>query len=93
MDLFVANHTIQNFLFVNQGDGTFYEEGLLLGVAYSDAGPARSGMGVDTTDYDGDGWQDLFVANIDQEMFSLYKNLDGAEFVDASFDVRWENRL
>ena len=93
LDLFVANDTIQNFLFVNQGDGTFYEEGLLLGVAYSDAGTARSGMGVDAADYDGDGWQDLFVANIDQEMFSLYKNLEGADFVDASLEVRRETRL
>ncbi len=93
LDLFVANDTIQNFLFVNQGDGTFYEEGLLLGVAYSDAGTARSGMGVDAADYDGDGWQDLFVANIDQEMFSLYKNLEGDDFVDASLEVRRETRL
>ena len=93
LDLFVANDTIQNFLFVNQGDGTFYEEGLLLGVAYSDAGTARSGMGVDAADYDGDGWQDLFVANIDQEMFSLYQNLEGADFVDASLEVRKETRL
>ena len=93
LDLFVANDTIQNFLFVNQGDGTFFEEGLLLGVAYSDAGTARSGMGVDAADYDGDGWQDLFVANIDQEMFSLYKNLEGSDFVDASLEVRRETRL
>ena len=93
LDLFVANDTIQNFLFVNQGDGTFYEEGLLLGVAYSDAGTARSGMGVDASDYDGDGWQDLFVANIDQEMFSLYKNLQGSDFVDSSLEVRRETRL
>ena len=93
LDLFVANDTIQNFLFVNQGDGTFLEEGLLLGVAYSDAGTARSGMGVDAADYDGDGWQDLFVANIDQEMFSLYKNLEGGDFVDASLEVRRETRL
>ena len=93
LDLFVANDTIQNFLFVNQGDGTFYEEGLLLGVAYSDAGTARSGMGVDAADYDGDGWQDLFVANIDQEMFSLYRNLEGGDFVDASLEVRRETRL
>lgn len=93
LDLFVANDTIQNFLFVNQGDGTFVEEGLLLGVAYSDAGTARSGMGVDAADYDGDGWQDLFVANIDQEMFSLYRNLDGSDFVDASLEVRRETRL
>ncbi len=89
-DLFVANDTVQNFLFVNQGDGTFLEEGLLLGVAYSDAGAVRSGMGVDATDYDGDGWQDLFVANIDQEMFSLYRNQQGSDFVDASLEIRRE---
>ena len=93
LDLFVANDTVPNFLFVNQGDGTFEEEGLLMGVAYSDAGNARSGMGVDATDYDGDGWQDLFVANIDQEMFSLYRNLEGADFQDASLEVRRATRL
>src|SRR6267378_4366086 len=69
MDLFVANDTMPNFLFVNKGNGKFEEVGLLAGVAYSDAGGPRSGMGVDSTDYDGDGWQDLFVANIDQELF------------------------
>ncbi len=93
LDLFVANDTVANFLFVNQGDGIFAEEGLLYGVAYSDAGNARSGMGVDAVDYDGDGWQDLFVANIDQEMFSLYRNLDGEDFQDASIEVRRETRL
>ncbi len=93
LDLFVANDTVANFLFVNQGDGAFEEEGLLYGVAYSDAGNARSGMGVDAADYDGDGWQDLFVANIDQEMFSLYRNLGGADFQDASLEVRRETRL
>ena len=93
LDLFVANDTIQNFLFVNQGDGTFLEEGLFAGVAYSDAGTARSGMGVDAADYDGDGWQDLFVSNIDHEMFSLYRNLGGSDFVDASLEVRRETRL
>ena len=93
LDLFVANDTVQNFLFLNRRDGTFSEEGLLFGVAYSDAGTARSGMGVDAADYDGDGWQDLFVANIDQEMFSLYRNLEGGDFVDASLEVRRETRL
>ncbi len=93
LDLFVANDTIQNFLFVNQGNGMFSEEGLLMGVAYSDAGLARSGMGVDAADYDADGWQDLFVSNIDQEMFSLYRNLEGQDFHDASVEVRKETRL
>ena len=93
LDLFVANDTIQNFLFVNRGDGTFTEEGLFMGVAYSDAGTPRSGMGVDAVDYDGDGWEDLFVANIDHEMFSLYRNLGGEDFVDASQEIRQTTRL
>src|SRR5215212_9363579 len=69
MDLFVANDTVANFLFINKGKGKFEEIGLASGVAYSESGSPRSGMGVDATDYDGDGWQDLFVANIDQELF------------------------
>ena len=93
LDLFVANDTVANFLFINQGKGAFEEQGLLYGVAYGDAGNARSGMGVDAVDYDGDGWQDLFVANIDHEMFSLYRNLEGADFQDASLEVRRETRL
>jgi enediyne biosynthesis protein E4 len=93
MDLFVANDTVANFLFVNQGDGTFEENGLLMGVAYSEAGEPRSGMGVDAVDFDGDGWQDLFVANIDQEMFSLYRNQKGEEFSDHSAEVRQATRL
>ena len=60
MDLFVANDTMPNFLFLNKGGGKFEEVGLAAGVAFSDAGKPRSGMGVDATDYDGDGWQDLF---------------------------------
>jgi enediyne biosynthesis protein E4 len=79
MDLFVANDTVQNFLFANRGKGKWEEIGLAAEVAFSANGTPRSGMGVDATDFDGDGKQDLFVANVDQEMFSLYKN-DGSEF-------------
>ena len=74
IDLFVANDTMPNFLFLNKGKGKFEEIGLAAGVAYGQSGKPRSGMGVDATDYDADGWQDLFVANIDQEFFSLYHN-------------------
>ena len=56
------------------GRGQVRGGGLGAGVAYSEAGKPRSGMGVDAADFDGDGWQDLFVANIDQEFFSLYRN-------------------
>ena len=87
MDLFVANDTVANFLFLNKGQGKFEEIGLQAAVAYSDAGKPRSGMGVDATDFDGDGWQDLFVANIDQEFFSLYHNEKDQTFVDVSGEI------
>ena len=87
MDLFVANDTVPNFLFVNRGDGKFEEVGLAAGVAFSAAGKARSGMGVDASDYDGDGWQDLFVANIEQEFFSLYHNQKDLTFTDEPGEI------
>ena len=84
MDLFVANDTVANFLFVNRGKGKFEEIGLLSGVGFSSYGKARSGMGVDAADYDQDGWIDLFVANVDQEMFSLYHNNKDESFRDVA---------
>jgi enediyne biosynthesis protein E4 len=93
MDLFVANDTLANFLFVNKGKGKFEEVGLLSGVAYSDSGAPRSGMGVDATDYDNDGWQDLFVANIDQELFSLYQNQKDLTFIDKPGEIGSATRL
>src|SRR5437588_2856316 len=87
MDLFVANDTMPNFLFVNKGNGKFEEAGLAAGVAYSEMGKPRSGMGVDAADYDGDGWQDLFVANIDQEFFSLYHNQKDLTFTDEPGEI------
>jgi hypothetical protein len=93
MDLFVANDTLANFLFVNKGKGKFEEVGLIAGVAYSDSGAPRSGMGVDATDFDGDAWQDLFVANIDQELFSLYQNQKDLSFVDRPGEIGPATRL
>jgi hypothetical protein len=87
MDLFVANDTMPNFLFVNKGGGKFEEIGLAAGVAYGEAGRPRSGMGVDAVDYDGDGWQDLFVANIDHEFFSLYHNDKDLIFTDQPGEI------
>jgi enediyne biosynthesis protein E4 len=89
MDLFVANDTVQNFLFVNRGRDksgkTRWEEiALAAEVGYSENGQARSGMGVDAADVDGDGFQDLFVANVDQEMFSLYHNNGNENFTDVA---------
>ncbi|MHB1698831.1 MAG: CRTAC1 family protein [Acidobacteriaceae bacterium] len=84
MDLFVSNDTMGNFLFVNNRKGAFEEKGLDAGVAYSSDGRARSGMGVDSADYDEDGWQDLFVTNVDQEMYSIYHNNHDLTFDDLA---------
>jgi len=82
MDLFVANDTVANFLFVNRGKGKFEEVGEVGGTAYSAEGRARSGMGVDSADFDQDGFMDLFVANLDRELFSLYRNNHDGTFDD-----------
>jgi hypothetical protein len=84
LDLFVANDSVPNFLFHNKRDGTFEEIGLQAGVAFSDDGVARSGMGVDAADYDADGKPDLFVANFNRERFSLYRNLGNNSFTDTA---------
>jgi enediyne biosynthesis protein E4 len=84
MDLFVSNDTVANFLFVNKGNGKFEEDGLLAGVGYSAYGRARSGMGVDAADFDQDGWTDLFVANVDHEMYAMYHNNKDGSFTDLA---------
>jgi hypothetical protein len=95
LDLFVSNDTTQNFLFMNRGGGRFEEIGALAGVAFSEAGRARSGMGVDAADVNQDGWLDLFVANIDHEEYSLYENNHDETFDDvaASMGVAGATRL
>jgi hypothetical protein len=93
IDLFVANDTMPNFLFINKGGGKFEEAGLAAGVAYGETGGARSGMGVDASDYDGDGWQDLFVANIDHEFFSLYHNQKDLSFIDRPGEIAPSTQL
>ena len=89
MDLFVANDTVQNFLFVNRGPDKnnkwqFEEMALAAEIGYSEGGRARSGMGVDAADVFNTGYQDLFVANVDQEMFSLYRNAKNETFRDVA---------
>ena len=84
MDLFVANDTVENFLFLNKKNGKFVDIGLDSGVAFSQEGRPRSGMGVDSADFDQDGWQDLVVTNVDHEMYSIYKNNHDQTFDDLT---------
>ena len=84
MDLYVTNDTAPNFLFANRGKGKFDEIAMLAGVGVNVFGKPRSGMGVDAGDYDQDGWIDLFEANVDHEMFSLYHNNKDETFQDVA---------
>jgi hypothetical protein len=83
-DIFVANDRVPNFLFHNQRDGRFREVGLLTGVAVASDGRARAGMGTDFGDYDNDGLPDLVVTNFDLETHSVFRNLGGGIFADAT---------
>jgi hypothetical protein len=82
MDLFVTNDTQPDQLFRNRGDGTFEDIGVLAGVAFSDSGVARAGMGVDAIDYDGSGRPGLIVGNFSTEMMALFHNEGNGLFID-----------
>ena len=82
LDLFVTNDTQPDQLFQNLGNGTFEDVGVLVGVAFSEAGVARAGMGVDAVDYDGSGRPDLVIGNFSTEMMALYHNEGNGLFID-----------
>ena len=84
MDLFVSNDAVANFLYANRDGHRFEEIGFTAGVAYGEQGRIRSGMGVDSGDYDQDGWLDLCVTNLDHETYSLYRNMHDESFQDRA---------
>jgi hypothetical protein len=84
-DFYVANDMDQNYLFKNNGDGTFEEVGLISGAGYSEAGKAEAGMGTDFGDYDNDGFLDLTVGNFQNETVTLYHNDGGEFFTDVTY--------
>jgi hypothetical protein len=84
LDLFVTNDTQPNKLYRNNHDGTFSEAGFAAGVAYSDAGKARAGMGTDAGDYDNSGRYGLVIGNFTDESISLYRNDGSGLFTDQA---------
>jgi hypothetical protein len=83
-DLFVANDTQPNKLYRNRGDGTFQEAALRAGLAFSEDGKARAGMGVDAADFDNSGLPGLAVTNFDNEMLGLYRSAGKGVWVDEA---------
>lgn len=85
LDIFVANDTVPNFLFHNEGNGTFRESALEAGVAYNADGKSISAMGADFRDVDNDGHEDLFVTALSDETFPLFRNLGNGSFADVTY--------
>lgn len=84
IDLMVANDTQPNKLYRNQRDGTFQDIAVKAGVAFSEDGKARAGMGVDAADYDNSGIAGLAITNFDNEMIGFYRGTRGGLYVDQA---------
>jgi hypothetical protein len=83
-DIFVANDTQPNRLYRNQRNGTFADRALQAGVALSDDGKARAGMGADAADFDNSGRMGLAVTNFEGEMIGLYRPAEAGAYIDAA---------
>ncbi len=81
-DLAVANDTERNKLYRNNRNGTFFEEGTLAGIAFSEDGIARGAMGIDVADFDRSGYPSLAIGNFSNEMLGLYHNEGNRFFID-----------
>ncbi len=83
-DLLFSNDTQPNKLFRNNGNGAFTEKAVVAGVAFSEDGVARAGMGVDAADYDHSGYTSVLITNFSNQMLSLYHNEGKGLFVDEA---------
>ena len=84
-DLFVANDAGPNFLYKNNGNGTFVDVALQAGTALSEDGKEQGSMGVAIGDYDHSGGWSLLVTNFSDEYNALYRHAKGFQFTDVSF--------
>jgi enediyne biosynthesis protein E4 len=83
-DVYVANDSVQSFLFRNGGSGTFSEVGLLAGVGFNEDGKAFAGMGIDFADYNNDGQPDVFVTDLSNERYRLFRHNGDGSFRDVT---------
>jgi enediyne biosynthesis protein E4 len=83
-DIFVANDSVQSFLYHNNGNGTFTEVGLLTGVGYNEDGKTFAGMGADFSDFDNDGFPDIVATDLSNERYKLFRNNGDGTFREAT---------
>jgi len=84
VDVYVANDSVQSFLYHNNGNGTFTEVGLLAGVGFNEEGKTFAGMGVDFADYDNDGHPDIIVTDLSNERYMLFRHNGDGSFRDVT---------
>jgi len=84
LDVYVANDSVQCFLYHNNRDGTFTELGLPLGVGFNEEGKTFAGMGVDFADYDNDGRPDIVVTDLSNERYRLFRQAGDGSFQDVT---------
>ena len=84
-DIYVANDSTQSLLYQNKKNGKFVDIGMDSGSALSADGKPQAGMGVSAADYDLDGNLDIVKTNFAGDTPSLYHNLGGGNFEDATF--------
>ena len=88
VDIYVANDSTPNFLYHNNGDGTFKDVGFISGTAVNENGSEQGGMGVTMGDYDHDGKLDLFVTNFSDEYNTLYRAMGKGNFADVAYPAK-----
>ena len=88
VDIFVANDSTPNFLYHNNGDGTFKDVGFSSGTAVNENGSEQGSMGVTLGDYNHDGKLDLFITNFDDDYNTLYHNDGKGSFTDVSYAAK-----
>jgi hypothetical protein len=88
VDIYVANDSTPNFLYHNNGDGTFKDIGFPSGTAVNENGSEQGSMGVTVADYDHDGKFDLFITNFDDDYNTLYRDDGNSSFTDVSYAAK-----
>jgi hypothetical protein len=85
IDIAQSNDSVRNFLFRNNGNGTFTEVGVEAGLAYGEEGKPEAGMGIDAGDYDHQGVLDVYITHLDMELHRLFHNSKAGTFTDQTY--------
>src|SRR5437868_10237723 len=93
MDIIQSNDSVRNFLFRNNGNGTFTEAGVDAGIAYGEEGKPEAGMGIDAGDFDHQGVLDVYITHLDNELHRLFHNSKDGTFTDDTYGAQMATKM